>query len=364
MTAGAQAAPASARLLALDVFRGATIAAMVLVNNPGAWNAVYPPLQHAAWHGCTPTDLIFPFFLFVVGVSITLSRRARLRDVLVRTLKLLGLGLFMAAFPAFDLAHSRWPGVLQRIALCYLLAWLVQRRLGPRGQAGVVVVLLLGYWAALTLVPLPGGLAPNLDVGTNLAAHVDRLLLDGHMWRQTRTWDPEGVLSTLPALATTLMGVLTGGLLAQHRAPRDTLRVMLLAGAVAAGVGWAWSAVLPLNKNLWTSSYALFTGGLALIGLGLCYWLLDVRGWRAWSAPFVTFGVNAITVFVASGLVAKLLARTQLAGGVNLQQHLHGLLFASWLPPRLASLAYALATVAFWYLVLRTMQARGWQWKV
>jgi predicted acyltransferase len=360
----AQPAPSGARLAALDVFRGATVAAMILVNNPGDWNATYAALEHAPWHGCTPTDLIFPFFLFAVGVAITLSRRARARDVLLRSLKLLGLGLFMAAFPAFDLAHSRWPGVLQRIALCYLAAWFVQRRLGPRGQVGVIAGLLLGYWAALTLVPLPDGRAPNLEVGTNLTAYVDRLLLDGHMWRQTRTWDPEGVLSTLPAIATTLMGVLTGGLLAQRRAPQDALRIMLLAGGLATSLGWAWSFVLPLNKNLWTSSYALFTGGLALLTLGLIYWLVDLRRWRAWTAPFVTFGVNAIAVFVASGLVAKLLARTRLDDGASFQQALHAAAFASWLPSRPASLAYALANVVFWYLVLRAMQARGWQWKV
>lgn len=360
----APATPGHARLVALDVFRGATVAAMILVNNPGSWAATYAPLQHATWHGCTPADVIFPFFLFVVGVAITLSRRAQLRDALVRTAKLLGLGLFMAAFPAFDLAHVRWPGVLQRIALCYLAAWLIQRRLGPRGQAALTLLLLLGYWAALTLIPLPGGQPANLDVGTNLAAHVDRLLLDGHMWRQTRTWDPEGVLSTLPAIASTLMGVLTGGLLAQRREPRDRLRVMLLAGTVVTGLGWAWSFVLPLNKSLWTSSYALFTGGLALLVLAGTYWLVDLRGGRAWSAPCVTFGVNAIAVFVASGLLAKLLARTHLASGASLQQALHAAAFASWLPPRPASLAYALTNVAFWYLVLRAMQARGWQWKL
>lgn len=356
--AAAEAPPAAARLLSLDALRGATIAAMILVNNPGAWDHVYAPLEHAPWHGFTPTDLIFPFFLFIVGVSITLSRRTRFGAVLRRALVLIALGLFMAAFPAFHLETLRWPGVLQRIGLCYFAAWALQRRLRTPALAWAGGVLLVGYWALLTRVPLPDGSGANLDPGTNLTAYVDRQLMSGHLWRQTRTWDPEGLLSTLPAVATTLIGVLAGRWLAGAASPLRAVRGLGLGGLAFTLAGLAWSLGFPINKNLWTSSYVLFTGGLAWLAFALSYWLADVRGWRAWTRPWVTFGVNAIFVFVASGLAAKLLARVHV-GPRSLQAALHARLFASWLPPEPASLAYALANVLFWYALLRAMQARG-----
>lgn len=361
----AEPAPAR-RLVSLDAFRGATVAAMILVNNPGSWSHVYPPLEHAAWHGSTPTDLIFPFFLFIVGVSLTFSQRVAPRDAAVRALKILGLGLLLAAWPTFALATLRWPGVLQRIAACYFAAFLLARRLGQRALAALSAALLLGYWLLMTQVPVPDGHPPNLDPGTNLAAWVDRALMDGHLWKQTKTWDPEGLLSTFPALATTLIGVLAGRWLRRERAPRATLQQGLLAGAALTAVGLLWDLVFPINKGLWSSSYVLFTGGLALAALALGHWAIDVRGPARWAAPAVTYGRNAIFVFVASGLLAKTLARVQvpLDPPVPLQRLLHDALLASWLPPRPASLAWALLNLAGFYVVLRLLEKRGIFFKV
>lgn len=355
-------APAG-RLVSLDALRGLTIAAMILVNNPGSWSAIYAPLQHAPWHGWTPTDLIFPFFLFMVGVSTAFSARTRLAEALRRAALLFGLGLLMAAYPSFQLGSLRIPGVLQRIALCYLAVWLLRRRLGVRGQAGAAAALLAGYWALLTLVPVPGGGPPNLEPGQNLAAWLDRALLDGHLWRQTRSWDPEGPLSTLPAVATTILGSLAGELLRGPLSPPRKAQRLAAGGALLAALGLAWGELLPINKNLWTSSYAVFTGGLAALALASAYHVADVRGARAWTRPFVVYGTNAIAVFVASGLLAKTLARVSWAGA-PLQEQLHRTLFASWLPAKDASLGYALANVAGWYLVLLYMDRRGWHLKV
>jgi len=359
----AAASTASTRLVSLDAFRGLTIAAMILVNNPGTWSAMYWPLGHAEWHGWTPTDLIFPFFMFMVGMAMNYSRKTSFREALRRAAVLFGLGVFMAAFPFFNLATVRIPGVLQRIALGYLAAWVVRRWLGPLGQALVCALLLLGYWLLMTRVPVPGGLAPNLEPATNLGAWLDRLLLDGHLWRQTKVWDPEGLLSTLPAIATTLLGVLAGEWLRSSRSQRTKVAGLLVGGLVLTLLGLAWGESFPINKNLWTSSYVLFTGGLAAYLFAVTYLIADVYGVRGWTRPWVVYGTNAIFVFVASGLVAKLLAIVKL-GGIPLQTHLYQGLFAWWLAPVNASLAYAISNIVAWYLVLLWMDRRGIHLKV
>lgn len=339
---------------------------MILVNNPGSWTSVYWPLEHAPWHGWTPTDLVFPFFLFIVGTSVHFSLRVSAREALRRSAVLLGLGLLMAAYPFFPLtriAGLRIPGVLQRIAACYLAAFALKRFTGWKGQAATCVALLGAYWLLMTQVPVPGGGAPNLARGTNLAAYVDRLLLGGHMWSQTRTWDPEGVLSTLPAIATTLLGLLTGAWLRSNRRPAAKAAGLVGAGVVLMVAGLFWDGSFPINKNLWTSSYVLFTGGFASALLGLCFFVADVAGAQAWTAPFVVYGRNAIVAFVASGLLAKTLGLVKI-GGVSLQGRLHQALFASWLTPKAASLGYAAASVFFWCLVLLWMDRRGLHLKV
>jgi predicted acyltransferase len=366
----------SGRLLSLDVFRGATIAAMILVNNPGDWGTVYWPLLHAPWNGWTPTDLIFPFFLFIVGVSLTLSKRASFRPALVRSLELVGLGLLLNLYPYFPIAGLRWPGVLQRIGVCYLAAWAAKRYLRPRSTVLLTLALLVGYWLVMTRLSGPEGHAPNLEVETNLSAQLDRVLLVPHVWSQTKTWDPEGFLSTFPAIATTLLGLLFGEWLLgrKNRSPFRTTLGLLLAGLVLTLVGVAWgewappSLLFPINKGLWTSSYVLLTGGLAAASLGLCYVVVDVAGWRTWATPFISYGRNAIAVFVASGLLADTLGavRSSDADGPvrSLGQRLYDFFPASVLPPYEASFVWALMMVLLFYLMAAYMDRRGIYLKV
>jgi predicted acyltransferase len=364
-----QAAPVSGpsapgRLLSLDVFRGITVAGMLLVNNPGTWSAIYPPLAHAEWHGWTPTDLIFPFFLFIVGVAMAFSlvpaaERGAQRGTLmgkatVRGLKLFGLGLLLAAFPYYnlDLAHLRIPGVLQRIGVAFVAAAALVLFLKPRAQAWAAAALLLGYWAAMKLVPVPGFRAGDLSKEGNFAAYVDRALIGtDHMWASARTWDPEGPFSTLPAIATVLLGVFAGRWLGSERPAAEKAVGMFFAGNVALVAGLAWHAVFPINKALWTSSYVLFTAGMALNFLAMCYWMVDVRGYQRWSRPFLVFGVNAIAAFFLSGLMARILTLVRVPASpqpVTLKAWIFEGAFASWLSPVNASLAFALCFVLFW----------------
>jgi predicted acyltransferase len=374
MTDAGTPAASTGRLLSLDAFRGATIAAMILVNNPGDWGNVYWPLLHVPWHGWTPTDLIFPFFLFMVGMSLTFSRRTGSRAAVARALKLVGLGLLMALYPYFPVLTVRWPGVLQRIGVCYLAAWAAKRWLGPRGQAVLAACLLVGYWALMTKVTGPEGHAPNLEPATNLSAQIDRIVLVPHVWSVTKTWDPEGVLSTLPAIATTLLGLLFGAWVRGERKPFVTTLGLLLGGLALTALGILWGEaappwlLFPVNKGIWTSSFVLLTGGLAAALFGLTYWIVDVVGWRRWAAPFVTYGKNAIAVFVGSGVLAKTLLSIKWndASGlaVSLWQRLYRLLCASWLPPHEASLAWAMSMVILFYLVALWMDRKGLYLKV
>lgn len=350
-------APVGKRLLSLDAFRGLTIAGMILVNNPGSWAHVYAPLRHAEWHGWTPTDLIFPYFLFIVGVAVPFSFRRRLaegarrrdlfRHVVRRAVILVGLGLAMRAVPDFDVATMRWPGVLQRIGVVYLAAAGLYLWVGARGRAVWAAGLLLGYWAVMTLVPVPGYGAGDLSPDGNLAAYLDRLLMGGHLYRDT--WDPEGLLSTVPAVATTLLGIFTGEWLVRGKpAAPAKARGMLAAGVALAAAGLAWGLVFPINKNLWTSSYVVFTAGTALVVLGAMYALVDVRGRRGWwLTPFLVYGTNAIAVYVASGMMTKALIRID-AGSTSLYGWLYRNVFASWAGPLNGSLAFAVAYVLLW----------------
>ncbi len=353
---------ASGRMLSLDAFRGMTIAGMILVNNPGTWGAIYSPLKHAEWHGWTPTDLIFPFFLFIVGVSITLalSRRAEAsgpkRDLYVKIIRraaiIFALGMVLAGFPYFDFPTIRIPGVLQRIAVCYLFAAIIFLKTDWRTQALIAAALLLVYWMLMTLVPVPGFGAGDLGKEGNLAAYIDRALLEGHIWKQAKVYDPEGILSTIPAIATTLCGVLTGHLLRSRRTPFEKTAAMFVAGAACIVVGWAWNFWFPINKPLWTSSYVLFTAGMALQLLAVCHWLIDIKGMRRWATPFVVFGVNALAVFFLTGIFARLLGLIKFTGADGKQVALHSLifnnLFTSWASPVNASLMFAVCFVLLW----------------
>lgn len=355
-------------MLSLDVFRGITIAGMILVNNPGTWGAIYSPLKHAEWHGWTPTDLIFPFFLFIVGISITLAFARRVetgndqRDLILKVVKrsliIFALGLFLSGFPYFNLAEIRIPGVLQRIAVCYFFASIIFLKTSWRTQILIAVALLFVYWALMTLVPVPGFGAGDLGKEGNLAAYIDRWLLGNHIWKGGKVFDPEGLLSTMPAISTTLSGILTGHWLRSRRTQLEKVGGLFFAGACAVTVGWAWQSWFPINKSLWTSSYVIFTAGMALQLLAICYWLVDIKDYKRWAKPFIIFGVNALALFVFSGLLARLMTdkhwQLPRANGSmgNLQTFIFDNLFASWASPINASLFYALVYILFWLLLM------------
>jgi predicted acyltransferase len=371
------AAPAAPRLLSVDVLRGLTVAAMVLVNNPGSWRHVYWPLRHAEWHGFTPTDMVFPFFLFIVGVSIALALDPRLEQgsprlvgrVVRRSLVIFGLGLLLHALPRFELATLRIPGVLQRIAVCYLLAALLvvlsRGTTGWRLQALVAGALLVGYWFLMTRVAPPGGVAGDLSPAGSLAAYLDRRLLGPHIWQGSKVYDPEGILSTLPAVATTLGGVLAGHWLRAARPPGRAAAGLVAGAALATALGWLWGLAFPINKSLWTSSYALFMAGLAALALAACYWVVEVRGRRGWTGPFVVLGVTALPLFFLSSFVARLLLLIRVGSeGTRLQAWLFDHLFAPWLAPVNASAAYALAYVLLWWGLMWMLHRSGLRLRV
>lgn len=438
------------RLVSLDVFRGMTIAGMVLVNNPGTWSHIYDPLEHASWHGLTPTDWIFPFFLFIVGVAISFAlskytggdasdnERASgsgvYRKIISRSLLIFALGLAMSVTPFFQFQSSdapdplkllvwlamtaalffallrnwkfaailaalsiigivglnltgynlvtynfatmRIPGVLQRIAVCYLITSLIFLHTNWKQQVGISAVLLLGYWLVMSIVPVPGCEVTTIDdKACNLAAWLDRTILtENHIWRSAKVFDPEGILSTIPAVVTTISGVLAGKWLT-HRDKRQVtsdeisdlslvtrhsslnkVSGLFFFGVVLFALGWIWNSYFPFNKSLWTSSYVLVTSGLALFTLGFCYWLIDIKGYKAWAKPFVIFGLNPLTLFVFSGIMARMLGAYRVAGTdgqpVALQKWIFDNIFLAIAQPIDASLMYAISFILVWLFLM------------
>lgn len=334
----------SPRLISLDVFRGITIAAMILVNNPGSWDQIYSPLRHAAWHGWTPTDMVFPFFLWISGVAMTLSFARRKEEgadkgkLLLHTARraatIFAIGLLLNLIPNFDFAHVRIPGVLQRIGVCYFFATLIYLYTTRRGQMLAVAGLLGGYAAIMVFAPFPGATADRWSMESNAARFIDGIVLEGHMWRQSKVWDPEGALSTLPAIATMLCGIL---------ATR-----YLVSGLFLALAGLSLGIMIPINKSLWTPSFVLLMAGFASMIFGALRWWIDekrqLRGWNF----FEIFGTNAIVSFVLSGAIARILGLT--GAGTPIYQWLCN--FAS---PINASLFYALLNVAACFIVVYLM---------
>lgn len=360
------------RLESLDVFRGLTIAGMILVNNPGSWDAVYAPLLHADWHGCTPTDLVFPFFLFIVGVAIPLALIKRiergdqssaiLKKILWRTLLIFGIGLFLSGFPYFKLSGIRIPGVLQRIALVYGACALIYMKTSWRSQAWIGVALLLLYWLLMTVIPVPGFGSPSLAPEYNLGAWLDRLILEGHLWQQSKVWDPEGLLSTLPAIVTGIIGMLTGTWVLEKRGEFEKLTGIFAIGSILVALGLTWDLAFPINKKLWTSSYVVYTAGIAMLSLGVVYWLVDVLGIRRWSVPFKMFGMNALILYAGSSLLAKtfgFINWTLPDGSVQtLGNRIYQNFFQPWWNDYNASLAYAIAFVLVFYLIAYVLYRR------
>jgi predicted acyltransferase len=357
------------------VLRGLIIAGMILVNDPGGHHT-YWPLEHANWNGWTPTDLVFPSFLFMVGVAITLSLPSRIARgvttaVLVRQIFFRSVALFFIAellygFPDYNLSTIRIPGVLQRIALCYLcsaLLYLATRR-KENTPSGIVVktnvpviataafLLLVGYWALLTFVPVPGYGTGRLDPEGNLGAFIDRALFTSHLYAPAKSWDPEGLLSTLPAIASVLLGILGGEWIRSRRSEVQKTLGLLVAGAVLMIVGQLLHPVFPINKKLWSSTFVLLAGGFSTLAFGICYWLVDVKRWRGWTPAVLVFGTNAILAYVLSEFL-NLLGDFFKIGGVSIHELIYQNLFSGWLNPSNASLAYAIAYVLFiWAIVL------------
>jgi predicted acyltransferase len=357
------------RLESLDVLRGLSIAAMILVSTPGTWSAVYRPLDHAVWNGWTPTDLVFPFLLFAMGAAVpfALARRrgtpGHIRThVIRRALILFALGLVLNAIETPLPIHwttFRIPGVLQRVAIVFaIVAWLTART-STRTQVMVAATALLAYWAAMALVPVPAAGAGVLTPEGNLASFIDRHLLGRHMMQPL--WDPEGLLSTVPAIATALCGVFAGDWLKEEGGPHRTFWLWA-AGVTAMTIGLLWARLFPINKNLWTSSFALFSAGLAAQALALCHWAIDMHRWRVWSSPFVAFGRNPLAGYFLSLGFDSVLTHWTLHNGLPVKGFLYRTLFASWLArccsAEAASLGYALTYVTLWALVMSAMNRR------
>jgi predicted acyltransferase len=378
----------SQRLLSLDAFRGITILAMILVNNPGDWSSLYWPLGHAAWHGWTPTDLIFPFFLFIVGSSLAYSLR-KYRElggatpelyarIIRRTSTLFLLGVGMALFghacdrcfgdeDTLALDRLRYLGVLQRIALVYFFASLIALKIRVAGQVVLAAAILLGYWALLAWFPSSGDYPSNLSPAGNVVREIDLKVIGAeHMYTQAKAekTEPEGLLSTLPAIVTALLGYWAGLVIQRRGAHWPTIAVLIACGLALAALGLLWNENFPINKKLWTSSFVLLTAGLAMIGLAGCLALFDIAGYRRLARPFAIVGVNAITIYVGAGLLARLLVATHV-GELTTKGWIYKELFTDTLAdPKVASLGYALLNVAFWWLIAWIMARRGWSLRV
>lgn len=407
------------RLTSLDVFRGFTILLMTIVNNPGSWSSIYPPLEHAEWHGCTPTDLVFPFFVFIMGTAIPFAMPVKHFDeavfnkILVRSLRIFCLGLFLSVFSrihlfglegipllgvrliiAFAVAYAllgnfsmkvktilavgifiillslafsglehfedtRITGVLQRIAIVYFFASILYLKTNLKTQLGVVASILVIYYLLMAFVPVPGFGPANFDKGTNLAAWLDNLVLNGHLWSVSKTWDPEGILSTLPAIGTGILGMYIGQLLNLQTNRPEILKKTAVTGVILLIGGLLWNIIFPINKSLWTSSYVLYTAGIATLCLSLLYYIIDIQGYKKWAKLFLIWGVNPMIVFFFSGIIPRVLGSIQVqnpeTGGEEISVltliYKHGIA-PCFENPLNASLAYALSYAVFWSVIL------------
>jgi predicted acyltransferase len=375
-----------ARLVSLDAFRGLTIAAMVLVNNPGDWSHLYGPLEHAKWNGWTFTDCIFPFFLFIGGVAMALSlgrlaaagadKPRLLAKLAKRALLIFLIGFLLNFMPYFHLDRVRIPGVLQRIALCTLLAAPIVVYCGWRMQLVVIAALLTLYSVLMLYVPVPGIGAGVLEPGKDFGAWVDRTLLGRHLWVQSKTWDPEGLVSTLPALCSQLFGVLAGRWLASSVDRGRQVAGLLGAGIACVAVGMFLDIILmPINKSLWTPSYCFLMTGLACLAFAAFYWPLDVipslrvRSIAArWTRPFVIYGMNALFIFAFSGFIAKMMGYVKFAqpdGSLRtLGQTLYAPIAALPLGAVNTSLLHAVLFDACMFLIAWGMWRKKWFVKV
>ncbi len=376
------------RLISLDVFRGLAIAGMILVNNPGSWAAVYPPLLHAEWHGFTPTDLVFPAFLFIVGTAMAFSlakytmgkkpKSDAYKQIIRRSLILFALGLLLNGSsivmdwllndtPISELSNIRIMGVLQRISVAYFLAGLAILNLRKKWLLLLAAAILLLYWLAMIFIPVPGYGAGNLTPEANLAGYLDRVILGSNHLYKGGPFDPEGLFSSLPAVVTVLLGYFAGDWIRNQPIQSRTSMGLLLLGIGSLILGWLWGFVFPINKQLWTSSYVLFSAGWALLIFAACYELIEVRRIRRWGFPFQVMGLNAIFVFVVSGLVVRLLYKTKIGLGEDapsMYTWIYETFFRPWAGDFNGSLLFAIASVLFWWSILYLLYRKGWFFKV
>ncbi|PZX94909.1 DUF5009 domain-containing protein [Flavobacterium aquariorum] len=419
------------RLISLDVFRGLTILLMTIVNNPGSWATVYPPLLHSEWHGCTPTDLVFPFFIFIMGVAISFAMPTKSYDsstfnkILTRSLRMICLGIFFNFFGKIQLfglhgiplvigrliitaavgyalmgnfnaklktylavsifaiylilAYSgieaykivRLPGVLQRIGIVYFIASLLYLKTNQKTQLFLAIGILLGYWAIMTLVPAPGFEITNLEKGTNLAAWVDSIFLKGHMWEATNTWDPEGILSTIPAIATGIIGLLIGQLLNSSLLKIEKAKKMAIIGFVLIVLGQLWNIVFPINKALWTSSFVVYTAGLATLVLAILYYIIDIADYKKGTKLFLVWGVNPMIVFFLSEIIPQAMVMISFPNPKTLTEQINLLdyLYVAGVQPffnnpMTASLVFALLYVGLWSIPLAYFYKKKMYFKV
>lgn len=344
------------------------MALMVLVNTPGG-PVSYGPLNHSDWNGWTITDTVFPSFLWIVGVALTLSLGKRMAagiprsqlflQVLRRAAVIYGLGLLIYAAPDFNLSTQRLLGVLQRIAICYLVASAIYLTTPWRGQVFWIVGLLVSYWMLMTLVPVPGFGAGDLAPGHNFSNYVDRIVLGAHNYRHTKTWDPEGLISTLPSIATALLGIMAGHILKLKRDLAERTTWLYLAGTVLIALGLICDLWLPINKKLWTSSFTLFMAGLDFVIFAGMTWLVDGRGYQRYVRPLAILGMNAIAVYLASEFLDEALGLMRV-GGISAHAWIYRTLFAPWASPRNASLAFAVCYVMLMYAIAYGMYRKRW----
>lgn len=319
MTIQSIVAAPKVRLLSLDVMRGLTIASMILVNNPGDWGHVYAPLEHSVWNGCTPTDLIFPFFLFMAGVSIVFAMESKKDEtanhgklILVafrRFVTLLIISWLIQLFFHHSITHLRYPGVLQRIGLVFFICSVLYIKTTQKTRDWLLAFALIGYYIIMVWIPVPGQGYATLEPETNMGAWLDRLVFGtNHLWRESKTWDPEGLLGTLPALGTGLLGIRVGSWL-KRPDHESSVKVswMFTYGVLCVVLALIWDLFFPINKALWTSSFVLYAGGLAIIALAFCYWVIDVQGYKKYAWFFVVFGMNSIFAYILSDLLSGLI---------------------------------------------------------
>ena len=369
------------RLRSLDVFRGLTVALMVVVNNPGDWGNVYPPLLHAQWHGCTPTDLVFPFFLFIVGVAISLSLNKKkfdkqthpqiIQSVLKRGILIFLLGFLTMLYPKFDFNTVRIMGVLQRIGIVYVVVSVLFITLNTKNLIFATLFIFIGYGLAVGLMPdYSKGYVDLAQKDVNFGAYLDRLIFtERHLWAAAKTWDPEGLFSTIGSLSTALMGVWVGNLLSMPKEPKRMFQITVL-GLASVVLGLVLSPILPINKALWTSTYSLFTSGLAIGVLVFLHWLIDLKGYLGVFKPFMWYGVNAMLVFFGSAMLVKTLRLIQVSTPhsdkpVALTRYFYDNCFkVNFNVAQNASLAYAVFWLLFWGIILYVLHRKNWIWKV